>query len=118
MTDNTQHANQPTYEQLIARIAELEAAKVTITPGTLGMKIGDKGGICVSGLTARFPVTLYAEQAVRYVGFLTGMTEEEVCKTQLGTIITENRAKLSFKAGIKALNIPAVVVQAAAKATE
>lgn len=99
-------ANKPTYEQLQARIAELEASKSVRTVG-LGMKIGEKGGISVSGLTARFPVTLYAEQAVRYIAFLTGLTEEQVCKTQLGAFITANREKLSFKAGIKALGIPA-----------
>ncbi len=90
---------KPTYEQLMARVAELEAAKNK--PGSLGMKIGEKGGISVSGLTARFPVTLYAEQAVRYISFLTGLTEEQVCKTKLGTIITENRDKLSFKLSFK-----------------
>lgn len=57
MTDNS----KPTYEQLMARIAELEAAGVR-KPNTLSFKVSaEKKAISVSGL-GKFPCTLYASQ--------------------------------------------------------
>lgn len=52
---------EPTYEELKARVAELEKQKRT---GTLQFKVGEKGGVSVYGL-GRFPVTLYYEQWIR-----------------------------------------------------
>src|ERR1700730_15127904 len=49
---------EPTYEELKARVAELEKQK---TLGGLQFRVGDKGGVSVYGL-GRFPVTLYYEQ--------------------------------------------------------
>lgn len=65
-------ATQPSYADLKARIAELEAkAALANAPGKLTIRINDavnpetgvqgKGTVCVYGL-GKFPVALYAEQ--------------------------------------------------------
>jgi hypothetical protein len=54
----------PSKEDLKARIAELEKKLETKESGKLEFKVGDKGGVSVYGL-GRFPVTLYYEQWVR-----------------------------------------------------
>ena len=51
---------EPTYDELKARLAELEKSGVRHT-GELSFKVGEKGGVSVYGL-GRFPVTLYYEQ--------------------------------------------------------
>jgi hypothetical protein len=56
------HITEPTYEELKARLAELEAKQNT-APGVT-FKVSDKGGISVYGL-GRFPVTLYYEQWIK-----------------------------------------------------
>lgn len=53
---------EPTYEELKAKLAELEAKQQQ--SGGLNFKVSDKGGVSVYGL-GRFPVTLYYEQWVR-----------------------------------------------------
>src|SRR5580692_1325205 len=53
----------PTYDELKARVAELEKKTVTRT-GELDFRVGEKGGVSVYGL-GRFPVTLYYEQWIR-----------------------------------------------------
>jgi hypothetical protein len=50
---------EPTYEELKARLAELE--KKQNHGAGLSFKVSDKGGVSVYGL-GRFPVTLYYEQ--------------------------------------------------------
>jgi hypothetical protein len=52
---------EPTKEELLARIAELEKEAGTRQAGKLSFKVSEKGGVSVYGL-GRFPVTLYAEQ--------------------------------------------------------
>ncbi len=52
---------EPTREELVARIAELEKQVEGKTAGKLEFKVSEKGGVSVYGL-GRFPVTLYAEQ--------------------------------------------------------
>ena len=52
---------EPTKEELLARIAELEKQVATKKAGTLEFKVSEKGGVSVYGL-GRFPVTLYGEQ--------------------------------------------------------
>lgn len=52
---------EPTYEELKARLAELESRS---KPGRLQFKVSEKGGVSVYGL-GRFPVTLYYEQWLR-----------------------------------------------------
>ena len=55
---------EPTYEELKARLAELEKQGGRSRSGELEFKVGEKGGVSVYGL-GRFPVTLYYEQWVR-----------------------------------------------------
>lgn len=54
----------PTKEELLARIAELEKQSATKKSGRMEFKVGEKGGVSVYGL-GRFPVTLYYEQWIR-----------------------------------------------------
>jgi hypothetical protein len=54
---------EPSYEELKARVAELEKQSGR-RPGNLEFRIGEKGGVSVYGL-GRFPVTLYYEQWIR-----------------------------------------------------
>jgi hypothetical protein len=43
--------------------AQVEAAKVKAqAPRKLSFKVGEKGGVSVYGLSARFPITLYKSQ--------------------------------------------------------
>jgi hypothetical protein len=52
---------EPTKDELLARIAELEKQVATRKAGKLEFRVSEKGGVSVYGL-GRFPVTLYAEQ--------------------------------------------------------
>jgi hypothetical protein len=54
----------PTREELLARIAELEKQAGAKKSGKLEFRVGEKGGVSVYGL-GRFPVTLYYEQWIR-----------------------------------------------------
>jgi hypothetical protein len=56
--------SEPSYEELKARLAELEKQGVGRRAGQLEFRVGEKGGVSVYGL-GRFPVTLYYEQWVR-----------------------------------------------------
>ncbi len=75
---------EPTYEELKARVAELER-KGTRT-GNLEFRVGEKGGVSVYGL-GRFPVTLYYEQWVRLLDAAPG----------LRTFLENNKDKLKLK---------------------
>ena len=55
---------EPTYEELKARVAELEKQAGRRQKGSLEVRVGEKGGVSVYGL-GRFPVTLYYEQWIR-----------------------------------------------------
>ncbi len=79
---------EPTYEELKARLAELESGAGKRRSGELEFKVGEKGGVSVYGL-GRFPVTLYYEQWVRLLN--TG--------DRLRTFLEENKAagKLKLK---------------------
>ena len=55
---------EPTKEELMARIAELEKQTGSRKRGVIDFKVGEKGGVSVYGL-GRFPVTLYYEQWTR-----------------------------------------------------
>jgi hypothetical protein len=48
---------EPTKEELLARITELEKQVATKKAGMLEFKVSEKGGVSVYGL-GRFPVTL------------------------------------------------------------
>jgi hypothetical protein len=55
---------EPSYEELKARVVELEKQSGTRRSGKLEFKVGEKVGVSVYGL-GRFPVTLYYEQWIR-----------------------------------------------------
>jgi hypothetical protein len=55
---------EPSYEELKARLEELEKKGSGRRTGQLDFRVGEKGGVSVYGL-GRFPVTLYYEQWVR-----------------------------------------------------
>ena len=75
---------EPTYEELKAKLAELEAKKTRT--GAMQFKVSEKGGVSVYGL-GRFPVTLYYEQWVRLL---------EQAK-ELREFLEENKSKLKLK---------------------
>jgi hypothetical protein len=79
---------EPTYEELKAKLAELEKQGGTKRTGSLEFRVGEKGGVSVYGL-GRFPVTLYYEQWIRLL--------EAV--PQLKAFLEENKAagKLKLK---------------------
>ena len=58
------NATQMTAEQMLAKIAQLEAANAALAAQParkLSMKVTEKGGLSIYGL-GRFPVTLYRSQ--------------------------------------------------------
>jgi hypothetical protein len=77
--------SEPTYEELKARLAELEKQ-----PGRrrseLEFRVSDKGGVSVYGL-GRFPVTLYYEQWTRLLDVADRLRE----------FLEENKSKLKLK---------------------
>ncbi len=75
----------PSYEELKARVAELEK-KAGRRSGNLEFRVGEKGGVSVYGL-GRFPVTLYYEQWMRLLG----------AADELKTFLEENKDKLKLK---------------------
>ena len=77
---------EPTKEELMARIAELEKQMGSKRSGRLEFKVGEKGGVSVYGL-GRFPVTLYYEQWQRLLG----------AADELRLFLEENKAKLKLK---------------------
>ena len=77
---------EPTYEELKARLAELEKQQGTRRTGSLEFRVGEKGGVSVYGL-GRFPVTLYYEQWIRLLDSADKLRE----------FLEENKAKLKLK---------------------
>lgn len=77
---------EPTYEELKAKLAELEKQGGGRRAGELEFRVGEKGGVSVYGL-GRFPVTLYYEQWVRLLD----------TATELRSFLEENRDKLKLK---------------------
>jgi hypothetical protein len=75
---------EPTKEELMARIAELE--KQTKRSNRIDFKIGEKGGVSVYGL-GRFPVTLYYEQWIRLLD----------SADALRAFMEDNKSKLKLK---------------------
>src|SRR3972149_2738822 len=64
--------SEPTKEELLARIAELEKRADAKKSGKLEFKGGEKGGVSVYGL-GRFPGTLYYEQWLRLLDVAGGL---------------------------------------------
>jgi hypothetical protein len=77
---------EPTKEELLARIAELETQAGSRKKGALEFRIGEKGGVSVYGL-GRFPVTLYYEQWIRLLD----------SADALRTYLQENKSHLKLK---------------------
>jgi hypothetical protein len=75
---------EPTYDELKARLAELE--KQPRRTGSLEFRVGEKGGVSVYGL-GRFPVTLYYEQWNRLLD----------AAPQLREFLEENKSRLKLK---------------------
>ena len=76
---------EPSYDELKARVAELEK-KSGRRSGNLEFRVGEKGGVSVYGL-GRFPVTLYYEQWLRLLG----------AADELKAFLEENKTKLKLK---------------------
>jgi hypothetical protein len=77
---------EPSYDELKARLAELEKQAGTRRTGQLEFRVSEKGGVSVYGL-GRFPVTLYYEQWVRLLD----------ATDSLRQFLEENKAKLKLK---------------------
>ncbi|MGA9886948.1 MAG: hypothetical protein WBQ31_05580 [Candidatus Acidiferrales bacterium] len=78
---------EPSKEELLARIAELEKqARGSKRSGSLEFRVGEKGGVSVYGL-GRFPVTLYYEQWVRLLD----------TADNLRAFLEENKHRLKLK---------------------
>src|SRR5271169_1880887 len=80
---------EPSYEELKARLADLEKQVETKKrSGAMEFRVSEKGGVSVYGL-GRFPVTLYYEQWTRLLD----------AATELKAFIEENKSKLKLKQG-------------------
>jgi len=77
---------EPSKEELMARITELEKQVSSKKSGKIEFKIGEKGGVSVYGL-GRFPVTLYYEQWIRLLD----------SADALRSFLEENKSKLKLK---------------------
>ncbi len=76
---------EPSYDELKARVAELEK-KTGRRSGNLEFRVGEKGGVSVYGL-GRFPVTLYYEQWIRLLD----------AAADLRAFLEENKNQLKLK---------------------
>jgi len=77
---------EPTYEELKARLAELEKQQGQRRSGSLDFRVSEKGGVSVYGL-GRFPVTLYYEQWTRLLDVAEKLRE----------FLEENKSTLKLK---------------------
>ncbi len=77
---------EPSYEELKAKLAELEKQVEGRKRGALDFKVSEKGGVSVYGL-GRFPVTLYYEQWVRLLDHA----------EQIREFLKENKSRLKMK---------------------
>jgi hypothetical protein len=78
--------SEPSREELLARIAELEKKGEGRKKGSLDFRVGEKGGVSVYGL-GRFPVTLYYEQWIRLLDVA----------NDLRAFLEENKHRLKLK---------------------
>jgi hypothetical protein len=77
---------EPTKDELLARIAELEKQAGGKRSGRMEFKVSEKGGVSVYGL-GRFPVTLYYEQWTRLLDSVDA----------LRSFLEENKSRLKLK---------------------
>jgi len=80
--------SEPSYEELKAKVAELEKQAQGRKKGAVDFKVSEKGGVSVYGL-GRFPVTLYYEQWIRL------LDQAE----QIREFMEENKSRLKMKEG-------------------
>jgi len=78
---------EPTKEELLARIAELEQQAGAKKTGKLEFKVSEKGGVSTYGL-GRFPTTLYYEQWTRLLD----------AGEDLRAFLEANKSRLKLKA--------------------
>lgn len=79
--------SEPTKEELLARIADLERqAAQKKSSGGLSLKVSEKGAVSVYGM-GRFPVTLYYEQWKKLLA-----AAEEIQQ-----FLEENKSRLKLK---------------------
>lgn len=78
--------SEPSYEELKARVMELEKTQEKRRTGSLEFRVSEKGGVSVYGL-GRFPVTLYFEQWTRLLE----------AADKLREFLEENKSKLKLK---------------------
>ena len=78
--------SEPTYEELKAKVAELEKQGGAKRSGSLEFRVSEKGGVSVYGL-GRFPVTLYYEQWVRLLEASEGLKK----------FLDDNKSRLKLK---------------------
>jgi ribosome-interacting GTPase 1 len=80
---------EPSYEELKARLADLEKqVEAKKRGGAMEFRVSEKGGVSVYGL-GRFPVTLYYEQWTRLLD----------AASDLKVFIEDNKGKLKLKQG-------------------
>lgn len=78
--------SEPSYDELKAKLAELEKQVQGRKRGALDFKVSEKGGVSVYGL-GRFPVTLYYEQWIRLLDQA----------DQIRAFMEENKSHLKMK---------------------
>jgi hypothetical protein len=79
--------SEPTKEELLARIADLERqAGQKKNSASLSLKVSEKGAVSVYGM-GRFPVTLYYEQWIKLLS-----AAEEIRQ-----FLEENKGRLKLK---------------------
>ena len=79
-------SSEPTKEELMARIRELESQVGGKKAGRMDFKVSEKGGVSVYGL-GRFPVTLYYEQWIRLLD----------AADELRSFLEQNKSRLKLK---------------------
>ena len=78
--------SEPSYEELKAKVAELEKQTAGKRTGAMEFRVSEKGGVSVYGL-GRFPVTLYYEQWTRLLG----------ASEDLKKFLEDNKSRLKLK---------------------
>jgi hypothetical protein len=78
--------SEPSYDELKAKLAELERQVQGRKRGAIDYKVSEKGGVSVYGL-GRFPVTLYYEQWIRLLDQA----------DQIRAFMEENKSRLKMK---------------------
>jgi len=78
--------SEPSYDELKAKVAELEKQAQGRKRGTIDFKVSEKGGVSVYGL-GRFPVTLYYEQWIRLLDHA----------DQIKAFMEDNKSQLKMK---------------------